>query len=341
LLFDQSLPVVGFIAQWHVVHARYFSTDRCTKSLIPVWMTQAAVSGTVLPAPIPLSFRLLLLMVSYMRSSFRDSTQLPFIRVTALVLLALMLAMTGCKKDRDRMDDRNASELYEDAKQSLENHSWARAIMTYKQLQTRYPFGRFTEQSMLDLSYAYYKAREPENAMSTLDRFIRTYPTHPNIDYAYYLKGLVGYDQNLGFLERMMPDRVRDRDQSASRAAFMDFNELMRRFPDSRYVPDARQRMVFLRNNLASYEIIVADYYMRRQAYIAAANRARYALENYPGTPQNADALIVLHQAYTELKLPELASDTWNVLEVNYPDNYYVLGQKKKKSWAKRLWPFD
>ena len=263
------------------------------------------------------------------------------LRLLALVLVGVLLATSGCRKDREFDDDRSASELYADAKQSLDNKSWDQAIRTYKQLQTRYPFGRYTEQSMLDLSYAYFKAHEAQNALSNLNRFIRTYPTHPNVDYAFYLKGLVNYEENLGFLERMMPARVRDRDQSAAREAFIDFSELIRRYPDSRYVADARQRMVYLRNNLAAYEVGVANYYMRRKAYVAAANRARFALENYPQTPENAEALVVLHQAYTELNLPELAASTMTVLELNYPDNYYVLGKKKKRSWTDRLWPFD
>lgn len=262
-------------------------------------------------------------------------------RILAIVFLGILLATSGCRKDKDFQDERSAAELYEAAKQSLDNKNWDQAIRTYKRLQTRYPFGRYTEQSMLDLAYAYFKAHEAQNALSTLNRFIRTYPTHPNVDYAFYLKGLVNYEENLGFLERLMPSRVRDRDQSAARDAFVDFSELIRRFPESRYVADARQRMVFLRNNLAAYEIEVANYYMRREAYVAAANRARYALENYPNTPESAEALIVLHQAYTALSLPELADSAMTVLTLNYPDNYYVLGKKKKRSWAERLWPFD
>ena len=262
-------------------------------------------------------------------------------RLLAIVLLGALLATAGCRKDRDFESELSAPELYAAAKQALDKKNWDQSIRLYKILQTRYPFGRYTEQSMLDLSYAYFKAHEPQNALSSLNRFIRTYPTHPNVDYAFYLKGLVNYEENLGFLERLMPARVRDRDQSQAREAFIDFSELIRRFPDSRYVADARQRMVFLRNNLAAYEIDVANYYMRRKAYVAAANRARFALENYPNTPETAEALVVLHQAYTELSLPELADSTMSVLELNYPDNYYVLGKKKKKTWVQRLWPFD
>ena len=231
----------------------------------------------------------------------------------ALLAVALLLGVAGCKKDRDQ-DYRTAAELYTDAKDSLDKQNWRRAVQEYRLLQTRYPFGRYTEQSMLDLGYAYFKARQPANALSTLDRFIRTYPAHPNVDYAYYLKGLVNYEENLGVLERMMPERVRDRDQTTARDSFSDFKELLRRFPDSRYAADARQRMIFLRNNLAAYEVTVAEDYMRRQAYIAAVNRARYLLENYPGTPQSGDALMLMHQAYEKLNMPELADDAWAVL---------------------------
>jgi len=276
-----------------------------------------------------------------MRCSTSRSHLAGGIRWLAILLLGALLLCSGCRKDRGLDDQRPASELYASAKQQLDHHSWDQAIRTYKQLQTRYPFGRYTEQSMLDLSYAYFKAGEPENALSNLNRFIRTYPTHPNVDYAYYLKGVVNFEENLGFLEKMMPSRVRDRDQSAARDAFIDFSELLRRFPESRYAADARQRMVFLRNNLAAYEIGVADYYMRRHAYVAAANRARNVLEVYPNTPETAEALVVLHRAYTKLNLPELAEGAMAVLEQNYPDNYYVLGKKKKKKWTSRLWPFD
>ena len=260
--------------------------------------------------------------------------------LVGLLLVALM-SMGGCRKDRDMEEERSADELYERGKKSLDSGSWDTAIAAYKALQTRYPFGRYTEQSMLDLSYCYFKRGVREEALSTLDRFIRTYPAHPNVDYAYYLKGLVNYEQNVGFLEKLMPERVRDRDQTTMQDAFLDFSELIRRFPDSRYVPDARQRMVFLRNSLAAYELIVADYYLSRRAYIAAANRARYALEVYPKTPLTPEALIVMHKAYTELELPELADSSMAVLELNFPDNYYVQGRKKKRSWADRLWPFD
>jgi outer membrane protein assembly factor BamD len=263
------------------------------------------------------------------------------IATLALLALALALALGGCRKDRDDFAERSAEELYGKAKESMDNGSWQTCIAAYKALQTRYPFGRYTEQSMLDLSYCHFKTGQREEALSTLDRFIRTYPAHPSVDYAYYLKGLVNYEENLGFLERLMPNRIRDRDQSAAQDAFVDFSELLRRYPDSRYVPDARQRMVFLRNNLAAYELIVAEYYLRRNANIAAVNRARYALEVYPNTPQAPEALVVLHKAYTDLELTELADGAMAVLELNFPDHYYAQGLKKPRDWTDWLWPFD
>ena len=275
-----------------------------------------------------------------MQSRTPPATWRRWTRALSLIVLGVTLALAGCRKD-NRVDEISADEIYQKAKESMDAGNWDRSISMYKALQTRYPFGRYTEQSMLDIAYAYYRRGDVENALSTLDRFIRTYPAHPSIDYAYYLKGLTNYEQNLGFLERLMPTRVRDRDQSSAQDSFDDFNELLRRFPDSRYAPDARQRMVFLRNNLADYEIVVAEYYLRRGAYIAAANRARYALEVYPNTPAIPEALKVLHSAYTELDLPQLAEDSFEVLELNYPNHYYVQGKRKPKSWTDWLWPFD
>lgn len=259
--------------------------------------------------------------------------------LTAASIALLLVIVPGCRKDKEAEIDQPAAEMYEDAKRYLNGKNWSRAISEYRRLSTRYPFGRYTEQAQLELAYAYHKGGRPEAALSTADRFIRTYPTHPNVDYAYYLRGLTNYDQRVGFMERMMPSRVRDRDQTAARESFRDFDELIRRFPDSRYTPDARQRMVFLRNNLSFYELDVARYYLRRKAYVASANRARYALETYPGTPETADALKILHISYTEMGLPELAEDTMKVMVLNYPDHPYVTGESGA-GFFRRWWPW-
>jgi outer membrane protein assembly factor BamD len=192
-----------------------------------------------------------------------------------LLVALLAQALTGCKKDDEIEELVSAEELYDDAKRLLSKGNWQGAVRSYQRLQTRYPFGRYAEQAQLEMAYAFYKAGQSPQALATADRFIRMYPAHPNLDYAYYIRGVTNYEQQVGFLEKLFPSRVRDRDQSAALESFGDFDELVRRFPNSRYAPDARQRMVYLRNNLSYYEIDVAKYYLRREAYVAAANRAR------------------------------------------------------------------
>ncbi len=259
------------------------------------------------------------------------------------IFLALMLVLLSACGNKETIDDvgQPAGELYGQAKKAMDNSNYTKSIALYKQLQIRYPFGRYTEQAQLELAYSYYKSKRPENALSTLDKFIRTYPAHPNIDYAYYLKGLVNYEANYGFLERLFPERARDRDQQGARQAFNDLNELLRRYPDCRYAPDARQRLVYLKNNLSAYEIEVAKYYLRRKAYIAAATRARYVLETYQNTPETAMALQIMHKAYTGLEMPELADDAMRVLALNFPDDPYITGHDEKRSIFSYLWPFD
>ncbi|MCF6226494.1 MAG: outer membrane protein assembly factor BamD [Xanthomonadales bacterium] len=261
------------------------------------------------------------------------------IRTLGLLLLTLFLFACGSKSDLH--EGRSADELYLEAKAAVTKGNYSKAAQMFSQLQTRYPFGRYTEQAQLEMAFAQYRLEQPDQAIATLDRFVKTYPAHPNIDYALYLKGLVNFEENYGFLSKIFPSRVRDRDQTIARQSFNDFNELLRRFPDSQYTPDARQRMVYLKNNLAGYEIEVAQYYMRRTAYIAAANRARYVLETYPGTPDTSVALQILHQAYTALEMQELADSSLRVLAMNFPDDPYVTGQSQKKTWLSYLWPFD
>lgn len=260
--------------------------------------------------------------------------------VLAFLALCLALVVSACGKDDfDVMTGKSAEDLYFEAKTLLDKGNYQGALLNYRHLQTRFPFGRYAEQAQLEMAYAFYKAGQPEQALATADRFIRMYPTHPNVDYAFYIRGVTNYEQRVGFLEKMMPSRVRDRDQTAAFESFQDFDELCRRFPDSRYAPDARQRMVFLRNNLSYYEIDVANYYLRRKAYVAAANRARFLIETYPASPEVGNALVVMHQAYTELDMLELADDALRVLELNDPNHPYLTGVQEEGFFA-RLWPF-
>ncbi|MDT8448557.1 MAG: outer membrane protein assembly factor BamD [Wenzhouxiangellaceae bacterium] len=253
-----------------------------------------------------------------------------------IVVLAALLAGCGGNKERDAGPD--AEELYRQASRALNSQNYPEAIRLYRNLTIRFPFGRHAEQAMLDMAYAQYKGGESEAAIGTLDRFLRTYPTHPNVDYAWYLKGLVNYDVTMNFLRNLMPGRASDRDQQSAHQSFRDFQELIRRHPDSRYVADARQRMVFLRNIMARYEIAVGSYYARRGAHVAALNRARYVIENYPGAPATIEALKLMANSYEKLNMPELAMDTRRVLEYNYAE---LMDDDKREGLLSRLWPFD
>lgn len=258
-------------------------------------------------------------------------------RSTILILVvAAFLAACGGKEKRE--DQIGAEELYAEAQRALKTSNYPRAIQLYRTLTIRFPFGRHAEQALLDMAYAQYRGGQDDAAIDSLNRFLRTYPTHPNVDYAWYLKGLVNYDNTMVFLRRIMPDRAADRDQEAARQSFRDFQELINRHPDSRYVPDARQRMVFLRNIMADYEIAVGEYYERRKAWVAALNRARYVIDNYPGAPATIEALQMMARAYDNLDMPELAADTRHVLEFNYND---LLDDEKRPGLLRRLWPFD
>ncbi|MDZ7791220.1 MAG: outer membrane protein assembly factor BamD [Xanthomonadales bacterium] len=265
------------------------------------------------------------------------SARRPFRNITLLLLAVALLSLAGCSREKVE-DDVPAEELYERAHAALRAKAWPQAIDRYKQLTTRYPFGRHAEQAQLDMAFAQYKAGSSEQAITTLERFIRTYPTHPNVDYAWYLKGLVNYDQSMGFLRRIFPGQVVDRDQTSARQAFMEFQELIRRFPESRYVADARQRMVFLRNVMAEQDVVIGEYYFRRGAYIASLNRARHVIETYPQAPANIEALDLMARAYARLELDELAADTRRVIEHNYGD---VELKNDEPGFWRRMWPFD
>lgn len=266
------------------------------------------------------------------------STPHRLLRASVSVLMVLVLAFAvGCNRET-REDERGAEELYAEAQRALNARNYSNAIELYRQLSVRFPFGRHAEQAQLDMAYAMFRAGQSERAITTLDRFIRTYPTHPNVDYAWYLKGLVHYEQSMGFLRRLFPDQIVDRDQQSARLAFSDFRELIARYPQSRYVADARQRMVFLRNIMAEFEVEVGEYYFRRGAYIAALNRARFTIENFPGAPANINALELMERSFNRLELRELAADTRNVLEYSFED---LLDETERENFLRRLWPFD
>jgi outer membrane protein assembly factor BamD len=238
------------------------------------------------------------------------------------LLLIAILALTAACSSKDVVDENlSETELYQQAQTDLDNRSYTSAIANLKALESRYPFGRYAEQAQLELIYAYYKNVEPEASRSAAERFIRLHPQHPNVDYAYYLKGLASFDQDRGLLARFLPLDMTKRDPGAARDSYNEFAQLTSRYPTSRYAPDAKQRMIHLRNLLAAYEIHVAHYYLSRQAYVAAANRGRYVVENFQETPAVGDGLAVMTEAYQRLTLDELATTSLETLKLNYPEH--------------------
>ncbi|MEE4190496.1 MAG: outer membrane protein assembly factor BamD [Halieaceae bacterium] len=256
------------------------------------------------------------------------SRTFPLLRRRSLLGLTLSLflvLLAGCSGN-DELDlppGANSSEyeLYQEAQRYLRNKNYDLAVQALQLLESRFPFGRYAEQAQLELIYAHYSNFEHEAAIEAADRFIRLHPQHPNVDYAFYMKGLAAYTQNQGIFERWLPKDITKRDTSYAREAFAEFSQLLARFPDSPYAPDARSRMVHLRNLLARSEINVANYYFKRGAYVAAVNRGRYVVENFPQTPAVADGLAVMVQGYLLLGLDQLAQDSLDVLVLNYPEH--------------------
>ena len=232
--------------------------------------------------------------------------------------------------------------LYSEAAEELDDGNYQTAIEYYQKLEARYPFGRYAMQGQLDVAYAHYRAEEPEQAIAAADRFIKLYPQNPFVDYAYYLKGIVNYNRSVGFIDRFVPTDQSQRDPGSALDAFEDFAELVRRFPDSKYAPDARQRMLYLRSNLAKNEVNVARYYMRRGAYLAAANRAQYVIERFQRTSAVEDALEVMIDAYERLGKEQLATDARRVLELNRREGRFIddTPPPEEISLGRRIWDY-
>ena len=237
--------------------------------------------------------------------------------------LILLLTLTACGIF-SLPDDKNsaanpaqAKELYEQAMEELNDGHYEKAVKSFETLQSRYPYGRYAQQAQLEIAYTYYKQKEPESATAAADRFIKQFPNNPHVDYAYYLKGLINFNEDLGLLGEVVQQDLSERDPKAARDAFAAFKELVTRFPDSRYAPDSKLRMQYLINALARYEIHVASYYLRRGAYVASANRAKDILNNYPQTPATLDALKIMVQSYDALGMKDLRDDAQRVLDKN------------------------
>jgi outer membrane protein assembly factor BamD len=250
-----------------------------------------------------------------------------------LPLIFAALTTSGCSmfsKDPVKADENwTVERVYSEAKSALTLGDYVTAIQFYEQLEARFPFGNYAQQALLESAYAHYKSDEPEIAIATIDRFMRVYPLNQNMDYALYLRGLINFTRDIGLIEKYVPRDESQRDPASARLALIDFRSLVKRFPKSKYSDDAVQRIVYLRNRLAQHEINVAYFYMRRGSYIAAANRGKYVIENYPRTPAMPEALLVMAKAYKVLELNDLSEDALRVLELNYPGHPGVAAVRK------------
>lgn len=226
-------------------------------------------------------------------------------------------------------------EIYSQAKEELNDGNYSAAIKLYETLQSRYPYGRYAQQALLEIAYAHYRQGEAEPAVSAAERFIKQYPNHPHVDYAYYVKGLANFHGEVSLLQSLGGQDPTERDPKAAQDSFAAFKDLVMRFPDSKYAPDSRVRMQYLVNALAKYELHVARYYLRRGAHIAAVNRAQGVLTQYPNSPSTRDALEIMVQAYDALGMAELRDDAQRVLANN--SNAPAGNSPAGKSWW-RFW---
>ncbi len=236
------------------------------------------------------------------------------------LLLAAVLALGACASTPEE-DVLPEETYYENARSAMESGNFNEAERNLDLLETYYPFGRYAEQAQLDLIYSRYQNLDLEGARSAADRFLRLNPQSEHADYAMYMRGLASYNLDVGLATRYLGVDPTDRDPGEQRQAFQDFSDLLSRYPDSEYANDARQRMIAIRNRLAELELHAARYYIRRQAYVAANNRARYVVENFPNTPSTEEALILMAETYQVLELGDAARDAIRLLAVNYPES--------------------
>jgi outer membrane protein assembly factor BamD len=265
--------------------------------------------------------------------------------VTAITMRLLFILfaglIAGCGlggKEYDETIGWSAQKLYDEAKDSLNSGNYTLAVKYFEKLEARYPYGRYAQQAQLEVAYAYYKEGEVAQAVAAADRFIKLHPNHANVDYAYYLKGLTNFNETQGLFAGLTREDPSARDPKGTRESFDAFKELVTRFPTSKYAADATARMKFLVNALAQHEVHVARWYMRRSAYIAAVNRAQYALKTYPEAPATEEALAIMVGGYGALGITELSDDARRILEKNYPNSKFAEALRKERSGWWKHW---
>ena len=260
--------------------------------------------------------------------------------VPASLVLAMGLMLAGCSNTpKDVTVGWSPEKIYSQAKEDADSGAWDKAIGMFEKLEGRAAGTVLAQQAQIDKAFAQYKTGDKVQAVATLDRFIRLHPSSPAVDYALYLKGLVNFNDNLGLFSSIVDQDLSERDQKAAKDAYESFRELSARFPESKYTPEARQRMTYIVNSLAAYEVHVARYYASRGAHVAAINRAQQAISDFPGVPANEEALSILISSYEAMGMTDLRNDAQRILEKSFPASHYLKGQafKKSKSWW-RFW---
>lgn len=242
------------------------------------------------------------------------------------VVAALMLAACSTAEPPDATLGWSAEKLYADAKDELNSGRWALAIKALEKVESRYPFGRYAQQAQIDLAYAHYREGDRALALAATDRFLKLYPNHAALDYVYYLRGLINFNEQSGWLSNLGGQDLSERDLQAARDAFDAFKEVVSRFPDSKYAPDAEARMKYLVNAMASGEVHIARYYVRSGAYVASANRAQAAVRKYAQAPAIEEALYILRESYARLGMNDLRDDAERVMKLNFPNSRYLQG---------------
>jgi outer membrane protein assembly factor BamD len=269
-------------------------------------------------------------------AAFRPFSAL-FSLLTA-AFIAILISGCGSLEPQDETTGWSASRLYAEAKEAQADGTYEKAAKLLEKLESRFPYGRFAQQAQLELGYVYWKGNETGSALAACDRFIKLHPEHPSVDYVYYLKGLINFNEDMGLLGYISSQDPTERDPKAARDSFDSLRELITRFPNSKYTPDATLRLNYLVNAMASQEVNVAYYYFKRGAYIAAINRAQFAIKTYPQTPALEEAMFILINSYDKLGMNDLRDDADRVARKNYPNSrYYTDGINRKTPWWK-LW---
>ncbi|SNS75848.1 Beta-barrel assembly machine subunit BamD [Noviherbaspirillum humi] len=255
--------------------------------------------------------------------------------------LVFAVSLSACGLLPEKADETrgwSASKLYSEAKDELSSGNYEKAIQYFEKLESRYPFGTYAQQAQMEVAYAYYRQADQAQALAAVERFIKLHPNHPNVDYMYYLRGLINFNDQLGFLSFLTRQDPSERDSKGTRDAFDAFKQLVERFPDSIYAKDATARMKYLVNAMAQYEVHVANYYYRRGAYLAAANRAQRAVTEYREAPVIEEALWIMVRSYDAMGMPKLRDDAGRVLKANFPNSSYPPGQQAKSDPWWKFW---